>query len=52
MIKQGLLRNNTSESDDFPGQESDSSDEEKKRSPRGKRSRINSLKNDKLKEKM
>jgi hypothetical protein len=38
--------------EDYLGQGSDSSDEEKKRSPRGKRSRINSIKSEKIKEKM
>ena len=39
--------------DDYTGgQDSDSSDEEKKRSPKGKRSRLNSIKGDKIKEKL
>ena len=52
MTKQGKLKNDPGVAEDFPGQASDSSDEEKKRSPRGKRSRLNSLKTEKFKEKI
>ena len=52
MTKQGKLKNDPGVAEDFQGQVSDSSDEEKKRSPRGKRSRLNSFKNDKFKEKI
>lgn len=52
MQKQGLLKISISQDDN--GDASDSSDEERKRvlrSPRGKRSRINSTKSDKLRDK-
>lgn len=53
MQKSGLLKVNSSMGEDSEGHSSDSSEEEKKRSPRGgRRSRLNSIKSEKMKEKM
>lgn len=53
MQKSGLLKVNSAIGDDEEGNSSDSSEEEKKRSPRaGRRSRLNSIKSEKMKEKM
>ena len=53
MQKSGLLKNSSSLQEEMGVRGSDSSDEEKRRSPKtGKRSRLNSMKSEKMKEKM